>query len=519
VSWEEPIPFEQTYGPSFPVEALPPMLREYVEAVAKDTGAPVDVVAWLSLAVVGAASRGGYVIAPKSSWQEPVHIQAVQVVPSGGGKTPTYKAVAAPLHKWDTQQAIAGKNDQIAWEARAKDLAAQEKQAAREAGSSKATEEQQIVLSELHRAIATHEANRPVVKRIVLNDATAQSIWDRMYHQGGSVAAISGEGVFLRNTTRYSDAPIFDALIEGFSGESHTVDRVRDEGTGRRIERPILAMSLGIQPQVLEDMGKLRGFKEIGVAARLLFSVPQPKARPRGLTPSVPNPLQHWWEERILAIADAAPETTIDPEVLTLSPEALDAFEEEYNWYDDAKEDGHFEDMEEWGEKYCGEVLRVAGTLHVFEQDDPVKQPVSLVNMERVKPPVSPLNMQRAVTIMRHDIEHARIAHAIMFGLGTQRDERYVLDIIMELRSTQPGGVVTSAQLSDKTRARVRFREAKQTLKVLRSLEEHRYIRLTRRVGPGPESYTIDVNPRYRHTPAKLRDSGLNSVDQADSAA
>jgi hypothetical protein len=183
----------------------------------------------------------------------------------------------------------------------------------------------------------------------------------------------------------------------------------------------------------------------------------------------------------------------------------LDAFEKEYNWSIDAKEDGRFDDMEEWGEKYCGQVLRVAGSLHVFEHHDSVKQPVSL------------LTMQRAIAIMRHAIEHARIAHAIMFGLGTQRDERDVLAIIMELRSIQPGGVATSAQVYDKARARVRFRESKETLKVLRSLEEHRYIRLTRREGPGPESYTIDVNPRYRHTPAKLRNSGLYPPDQDDS--
>jgi hypothetical protein len=507
VPWEEPIPFEQTYGPPFPVEALPPMLREYVEAVAKDTGAPVDVVAWACLGVVGAATRGGYVISPKASWREAVHIQAVQVLASGGGKTPTYQAVAAPLYQWDTQEEEKAKEARIKWQAKAQDLIAQEKRARQEAARPGATEEQQLAITAIHLDIAAHDAAKPYAKRIVGNDATPQAMWAVMHRQGGSAAAISAEGVFLRNTIRYSDAPNFDPIIQGFGGEGHVTDRARDDGDGKRIARPILAMSLAIQPQVLEDMGKLRRFKEIGVAARLLFSVPQPRVRPKGITESVPNLLQVWWEQRLLAIAIRAPETTVDPGVLTLSPEAWDAFEAEYNWSIDAKEDGRFEDMEEWGEKYCGEVLRVAGTLHVFEEDDPVKQPVSLLEMER------------AITIMRHAIEHARIAHAIMFGLGAQRDERYVLEIIMELRSTRQGGVVTSAQVSDKTRARVRFRQPKQTLKVLRSLEEHRYIRLTRREGPGLESYTIDVNPRYRHTPAKLRNSGPNPVDQEDSAA
>jgi hypothetical protein len=499
-AWEEPIPFEQTYGPSFPVEALPPTLREYVEAVATDKGAPVDVAAWACLGVAGAAIRGGYVISPKDGWNEAVHIQTVQVLPSGGGKTPAYQAVAAPLYQWDTQEAETAKDARIKWEAKAQDLIAQEKRARQDAAKPSATKDQQLALSAMHLDIATHDAAKPYAKRIVGNDATPQAMWGVMYRQGGSAAAISAEGVFLRNTIRYSDAPNFDPIIQGFGGETHVTDRARDDGDGRRIPRPILAMSLAIQPQVLEDMGKLRGFKDIGVAGRLLFSVPRPKVRRKGLTPSVPNRLQSWWEQRILAIANGAPETTVDPEVLTLSPDAWHAFEEEHDWFIDAKEGGLFDDMEEWGEKYCGQVLRNAGTLHVLEHDDPVEPPVSL------------LNIQRAIMIMRHAIEHARTAHAIMFGLGTQRDERYVLDIIMELRNAQPDGVVTTAEVYDKTRARFRFRQSKQTLKVLRSLEEHRYIRLT-------ETYTIDVNPRYQHTPAKMRNSGVHLVDREHSAA
>ncbi len=490
--WEAPIPFDDPTGPLFPLDALPPNLKNYAQAVAEDTGAPADLVAWCTLASIGAAHRGQYVVSPKATWREAVHIQSMQVVASGGGKSPAYAQITEPLTIWDSQQAAAAKEELAEWMVKGKTLAASEKLAQREADKVSAGPDARLAVESIQRDIITHEAAKPVARHIIVNDVTPQGLWKFLHRQGGFGAAFAAEGEFLRNVHRYGDAPVWEPVLKGFGGDGHDLRRAGDDDDdGRSIPRPIVAISLAVQPQVLEDMGQLRGFKELGVSARLLTTFPKPVPTRVELSASVPDNLRQWWIGCILAIANRSDATTNDPAVLKLSSAAQIAFAAEYAWYPQAEADGLFLDMEEWGHKYRGQVLRIAGILHVLEEANPLQNGISGENMAR------------AVTIMRHAIEHARIAHGIMLGLGTQSHERYVLGIIDGLLDGEPSSVTTSAQVYDRVRGRYAFRKADRVIAILHTLQEHRFIRIVRRDGPGPKSYTIFRNPRREALPCE----------------
>lgn len=484
--WQNPIPFDDPTGPPFPLDALPDTMREYVVAVAVDTGAPVDLVAWCALATIGAATRGRFVMSPKATWREPVHILTAQIVASGGGKSPAYNAITAPLKAWDAQQAARGREALGLWKLTGKRLAAQEKQAQREADKiGPGQQDKRLALEAVQQDILAHEQERPYAKHIVVNDITPQAIWKFLHRQEGSGAAFSAEGEFFRNVNRYGDAPVWEPVLKGFSGDGHETRRAGDEDDdGRLIPRPIFALSLALQPQVMEDLGQVRGFRELGVLARLLMVFPRAVPERGSLSTSVPDDLQDWWDDRILKIANGTHGITYAPETLPMSPDALDVFEDEYRWYPQAVAAGVFLDMEEWSRKYRGQVLRVAGLLHIVEADDPVKTPVSAGNM------------RRATTIMRNAIDHARIGHGIVLGLGTQSHERYVLNIIDALLDGNPTAPITSADIYDRVRGRYIFRKAERVTTILQTLEEHRFIRLERRDGPGPRTYVIFRNPK-----------------------
>ena len=166
-----------------------------------------------------------------------------------------------------------------------------------------------------------------------------------------------------------------------------------------------------------------------------------------------------------------------------MSAAAQATFAVEYAWYPRAEAEGVFVDMEEWGRKYRGQVLRIAGLLHVLEERNPLKASISGENMER------------AIVIMRHAIDHARIGHGIMLGLGTQSNERYMLAIIDGLLDGDTSNTVTSAEVYDRVRGRYQFRKADRVNAILQTLEEHRFIRLVRREGPGPKCYIISRSP------------------------
>lgn len=484
--WQDPIPFDDPTGPPVPIDSFPDQMREYIEAVAVDTGAPLDLVAWCALATIGAATRGRYVMSPKPTWRESMHIQTMQIVASGGGKSPAYNAITAPLQAWDAEQAEAGRKALGEWRLKGKRLAAAEKQAQREAdktGSGQA--DKQRALESVQQDILAHENEKPYAKHIVVNDITPQAIWKFLHRQEGSGAAFSAEGEFFRNVNRYGDAPVWEPVLKGHSGDGHETRRAGDEDDdGRLIPRPIFALSLALQPQVVEDLGQVRGFRELGVLARLLMVFPRPVPERGTLSTSVPDALQAWWQERILEIANGTQGSTYAPETLPIAAGARESFEDEYAWYPQAVADGVFLDMEEWGRKYRGQVLRIAGLLHILEAPDPVKTPVSGENM------------QRAITIMRHSIEHARIGHGIILGLGTQSNERYVLGIIDTLLGSTPHPPITSADVYDRVRGRYSFRKADHVIAILQTLETHRSIRLVRREGPGPRTYIISRNPK-----------------------
>ena len=56
--WEPPIPFTQHTLPTFPVDAFPPEIRDYVLAVAETTQTPVDMAATAALAVLALCQQG-----------------------------------------------------------------------------------------------------------------------------------------------------------------------------------------------------------------------------------------------------------------------------------------------------------------------------------------------------------------------------------------------------------------------------------------------------------------------------
>ncbi len=181
--WEAPIPFDDPTGPPFPLDALPSRLRDYVLAVATDSGAPVDLVAWCALATIGAATRGRYVVAPKPTWREPVHIQSLQVVSSGGGKSPAYGLITKPLLIWDNQQAENAGERLTDWKIKEKRLQAAEKLAQKELDRPGAGADAQLKLEAVQLEIVKHTAERPIAQHIIVNDITPQAIWRFLYRQ------------------------------------------------------------------------------------------------------------------------------------------------------------------------------------------------------------------------------------------------------------------------------------------------------------------------------------------------
>ncbi|MBK9314628.1 MAG: DUF3987 domain-containing protein [Acidobacteria bacterium] len=76
-----PAPFYNFETPDFPLNAMPPWLKAFVEKLAASSQTPVDLAALLSLAVCSASVARNVRIEARSGWEEPLNIFAVVALP------------------------------------------------------------------------------------------------------------------------------------------------------------------------------------------------------------------------------------------------------------------------------------------------------------------------------------------------------------------------------------------------------------------------------------------------------
>lgn len=93
----------------FPLSALPPVLRDYVDASSAAIGCDAALVALPALAVTMSAIGNSRAIQLRRGWSEPAVLWSITIMRSGGGKSPPFAAAIDPLLEiqmdaWDEYQ-------------------------------------------------------------------------------------------------------------------------------------------------------------------------------------------------------------------------------------------------------------------------------------------------------------------------------------------------------------------------------------------------------------------------------
>lgn len=109
IVWDTPIPFDEYALPTFPVDALPEVIRRYVLAVAESTQTSVDMAAVEALGVVSLCSQGKYFIRGNADWTEPLNTYAVVILPPAERKSSVLSMMIHPVEvyeNWKTNGAV-----------------------------------------------------------------------------------------------------------------------------------------------------------------------------------------------------------------------------------------------------------------------------------------------------------------------------------------------------------------------------------------------------------------------------
>jgi replicative DNA helicase len=491
-SWTSPIPLDPTSGPPFPLDALPGAIGQMVEAVAEETQTPADLPALVALGTLSAAAGGKYVAyVPSSNYTEPVHAMFLPVAEPGNRKSSVYRHITAPLGAWEREQQDQEEPTIAQWESRLRVL---EKQlAAAESEQGKPAKDGKLTIGDASRmaaveALQEHKKARPVPTEIFTDDATPESVKERIIAQGGALAVMSAESAYLSNVAgRYSNAPHLDTILNGHAGDEIKVSR-KGKPT-ERAERACLTLCLMVQPQVIESLGQIEGFRDRGAAARLLPAFPADIIGTRRIaTVPVPSELMQAWDRLVRDVLDVR--RTSIPRVLRLDPAALSAYDAYRTALEPTiKSEGR--DMQGWLAKLAGAVLRIAGLLHIAQHPHP----------ESVS--ISAGTIADAIRIGTCFHGHARIMFSMMYGRHGQSDAASILDVLRTLDAPS----ISKRDLYQTVKRRTNFHKVDGLNDALDVLEEHGWVQRAKLTGPkgGRPSEIIfihpDLGPQYPQNP------------------
>jgi hypothetical protein len=236
----EPLP----PAPEFPIHALPPAIRDYVEASARSINVPVEMVAVPIIAVAGALMGNRYHLALKTDYCAYPSLWAAIVAPPGSGKTPALNAASRPLKMMqrmamnEHQKRV---NDHIA-----------------EMDKWKNTERKMRgVRPEPPEGLHHYLTTNITIESLAVTLASPGVVYLK--------DEISG---WIKDMDKYSGGKggEKEQYMGIWSFEDLKVDRKSNGGTSLSISKPVLGVVGGIQPDiahVLNEQGELRdGFVE-----------------------------------------------------------------------------------------------------------------------------------------------------------------------------------------------------------------------------------------------------------------
>lgn len=350
----------------FPVQVFPSWLADQVGAVAEATQTPVDLAGSVALACLSTAAGGKILVRVTRSWVEQVNLYTVTALPPGSRKSPVFRAMTTPLaDAEDALREIAAEQRveaelaaRVAW-ARAEDLAKKAERAA--ANPHEALADATAAAKEAADIVV------PELPRLMTDDVTPESCISLLATHGGRMAVLSAEGdVFATLTgTRYSAQPNLGVFLKGHAGDKLQVDRKGRES--ETVERPALTLGVTTQPGTLAGLAAQAGFRDRGVLARILYSLPPNTVGSRNNEAEpVPEHVETTYRDAlktlVLVLADHD-----TPHQLDLDPEAGQVLLDFQNWLEPRlhPQTGQLAGITDWASKLAGAVVRLAALLHV----------------------------------------------------------------------------------------------------------------------------------------------------------
>jgi hypothetical protein len=367
--WEPPVLLDaEEYAEPFPVDALPPALRDWALAEAEATQTPVDLPAALAMAVLSLALAKKVEVEVRPGWNEPVNLYWAVAMESGSCKSSVFRHALAPVVEYERKlqaaysPTAAQSQRDVLKKAHDKAIA----EAAKADGGDHPLNEK---VQELARKLDA--LPRVAVPRLKADDVTAEKLGVLLDEQGGRIGVFSAEtSIFEIMAGRYSDGQgKFEIFLSGHAGDDVAVDRV-----GRPaliVHNPAITMGVCVQPSVIRNLGRA-DFKDKGLLGRFFYCLPVSKVGSRKVDPPpVSQTISEEYRKLLLNLLEfpaKQEEGRFIPRVISPDAAALKALLDfKQRLEPRLGPDGDLEQLRSWGSKLAGAIARIAGLFQVVD--------------------------------------------------------------------------------------------------------------------------------------------------------
>ena len=357
IQWGEPRPLRQAADTiSFPVEALPPVLRNMATAVAVTTSTDVGMAGTAMLSAVGYCFAGMYRLAGKPDHTEPPVLYSIIIAQPSERKSPVMHFIKEPFNSFETmynkehrEEIYKAQQDFKALEARVKAM-------------EKEDEPDTAAIAKLRIQAENIRNTAPI--RIAVDDITPESLVIELC-ENDSLLMISDEAGMLSNFNgKYSGGmPNLDLFLKAWNGEKYICDRVI---RGRSvIERPYLSVAIAGQPYIWDNMMNDVAFRSSGMLARFIHCFAESDVGHRRYdTAPIPQDVKNQYHDFVHQLLNGKREHDGKERLLKLSRHASEEYIDYCNNYIESEIKASMCCCQDWGGKFHGLILRIVCILH-----------------------------------------------------------------------------------------------------------------------------------------------------------
>lgn len=357
--WETPKPLRASANTlmPFPVDQLPPVLRDMVKAISVTTSTDVAMAGTAMLSAVGYCFTGMYRLAGKPDHTEPPVLYSFVIAQPSERKSSVMHFIKEPFDGFEMKYNKDHKEDFYKAEQDIKAIEARIKVMEKE-------EEPDIDgIVKLRMQAEKLAETSPI--RIAVDDITPESLTIKLAENNCSLLMISDEAGMLSNFNgKYNGGiPNLDLLLKAWNGERYISDRVT-RGCSE-LDRPYLSIALAGQPYIWDNMMNDVAFRSSGLLARFVLCFAKSNVGNRRYdTTSIPFEVRNAYRDFIHQLLKGKKDHNGEETILRLSQKASEEYISYCNNYVEHEIIKSMSCCQDWGGKFHGLMLRIACILH-----------------------------------------------------------------------------------------------------------------------------------------------------------